>query len=146
MYGIILAIFFIPVGWFQYEGHPGLDATYVVREDEVIPLRKHRKKIIRAMGKIGSTLTKAKPDVMCLDIAIELMELSYEAYYDPSGQHTESGFGIMNLERHGYILLDSKYYTELDTVCYVCRNISKGRVVVMFRYPYDFGICYGISH
>lgn len=88
------------------------------------------------MGKVGTSLTRAKVDVLCLDIALELMELSYEAYYDPSGQSTESGFGMMNLERHGYCLLDSKYYAELDTVCYICRNITKHRLVVVFRYEF----------
>lgn len=129
-----MAIFFIPVGWFKYDGLPALEATYVVTEEEVMPLRRHRKRVIKAMGKVGNTLTKTKADVLCLDIALEMMELSYEAYYDPSGQSTESGFGIMNLERHGYLLLDSMYYAETDTVCYICRNVVKNRVVVVFRY------------
>ena len=133
VYGIILAIFFIPVGFFKFDGQEALQATYVVNEEEISPLRKHRKKVFKALGKVGSSLTRAKVDVLCLDIALELMELSYEAYYDPTDHPTDSGFGIMNLERHGYRLLDSKYYPELDVFCYISRSISKNRVIVAFR-------------
>ena len=109
-----------------------LAQTYVVSEGEMKRIVQVRRKIIKGMRSVGA-LIGAKAEVYCVDLALELMEVSYEAYYDPSGTSTESGFGIMNLERCGYILIDMKYYSPLDTVCYICRNVKSKRLVVAFR-------------
>ncbi len=133
VYGVILCFFFLSADSAENKTQAMLAQTYVVSEGEMKRIVQIRRKIIKGMRSVG-TLIGAKAEVYCVDLALELMEVSYEAYYDPSGSTTESGFGIMNLERCGYILIDMKYYEPLDTVCYICRNVKSKRLVVAFRY------------
>lgn len=133
MYGILLSFFFLPAGSMQFSAHAIVESTFVLNESEVPEMRRSRRRAIRGLRALG-TLSSAKVDVYCVDTAIELAGLSYEAYRDPPGTPpTRSGFGTMNLARHGYALVDMKYNADFDTVVFMCRNIETNRMVVMFR-------------
>jgi len=41
-----------------------------------------------------SQLTHAKAEVFCVDLALSLLDISWEAYHDPKGLETESGYVI----------------------------------------------------
>ena len=86
-----------------------------------------------AKVKAISNLAHAKTEIYCVEIALSLLDASYEAYYDQRGMETPSGFGPSDLSRHGYELVDHMYHEECDTYCYIARHIETQRVVVAFR-------------
>jgi hypothetical protein len=138
MYGVLLSFFFLPAGSMQFSAHAIVSATFVLSESEVPEMRRSRRRAIRRLQALGN-LSDAKVDVYCVDTAIQLAGLSYEAYRDPPGApRTPSGFGTMDLARHGYTLVDMKYNAAFDAHVYICRNIKTNRMVVMFRLRIDY--------
>lgn len=109
-----------------------LAATYVINEDEIADVVRSRKKALKSM-KALSQLTHAKAEVFCVDLALSLLDMSWEAYHDPIGQETESGYGPMDLQRHGYTLVDYCFNKDHDTVCVIARHSVHDRIVVSFR-------------
>eukprot|EP01041_Mallomonas_annulata_P002489 gene2489-4842_t len=131
VYALTLAFLFLPAGLMDIHA-VALAATYVINEDEIQDVVKSRKKAIRSMQAL-SQLAHAKSEVFCVDLALNLLDMAWEAYHDPPGLETESGYGPMNLDRYGYALIDYSYNKEHDTVCVVARHKTLNRIVVAFR-------------
>lgn len=109
-------------------------STYTISESEVAPIYKLRKKIMKENVAV-SHLTNLNPYIFCVDLSLELMELSYQTYYDPENYQTISSFGSLNLEKLDYILLPgySFHDKEHETICYVFKHKNEAKIVVSFR-------------
>ena len=80
-------------------------------------------------------LTKTNnPNVFCVDLALEMLELSWQAYNDPKTYKTESGYGEIEVNSLGYVLLNHAYDKDHDTVCFIFRHKTLPRIVIAFRY------------
>ena len=109
-----------------------VSVTYVLSEAEIAPMHELRLKAIQQRRAI-SALTSANPHVFCVDLARELIEVAYQAYYDPPDCTTQSGYGAMSVLELGYILAHYAYDAESDTVCFIFRHLTNQRLVVAFR-------------
>ena len=132
VYALLLAFLFLPAGLMEGKAVTALESTYVINEDEIADVVRARKKAISSL-KALSQLTHAKVDVFCIDLALSLLDVSWEAYHDPKGLQTESSYGPMDLEKYGYSLVDFTYNEEHDTVCIIARHVAQNRLVVGFR-------------
>ncbi|CAM9374123.1 unnamed protein product, partial [Ectocarpus fasciculatus] len=113
-YAILLAFLFLPPG----DGAASALSTSYVKHVA-----------LSALSGIG----RVKADTFCVDISLDLLEASHEAYYDPEGQETSSGYGPSNWESFGYEIIDSAFDSEYDTYCCIARCKSRNRIVVTFR-------------
>lgn len=139
VYALILAFFFIPAGALDKDPHArtlhiATSSTYTISESELKPIERLRKKIMKENVAV-SHLTNLNPYIFCVDLALELMELSYQTYYDPENYKTISSFGSLNLEKLDYILPPgfSFHDKEHETICYVFKHNSGQKYVVSFR-------------
>jgi hypothetical protein len=145
-YGTILAFFALPAGVLDESSADTaavLGVTYVVSESEIAPMHELRLHALRNM-KTLSRITSLNPHVFCVDLAINLMDVSYQAYYDPEDTPSASGYGTMEVLSLGYRLVHHVYNQESDTVCFIFRHIELARVVVAFRC--DLDSCYCLCH
>ena len=139
VYAFILAFLFLPAEVLtSNERFRSLASTFVITEEEWgVVVRKRRKMIadISSTSRVYDMnwIVAAKAEVFCLDIALTLLHMSYEAYYDPPGVQTISGYGLMDIERYGYLLVDCKYIEEVDMFCFIARHAATNRLVVSFR-------------
>ena len=85
-------------------------------------------------------LISAKPDVFCIDIALILRTISYQAYYDPVDiLKTSSAYdGCMDLSSIDFSLIDVHYNEEHEAFCIICRENATGRLVIAFRLDFFF--------
>jgi hypothetical protein len=134
-YAIVLAFLFLPASFHENESVAALASTFVIDEQELEDVKFTRKIALLKLKnlKLVAQLVKAKADVFCVDRALELLEVAYEAYYDCSGTKTESGYGPMDIDRHGYRMIDYCYDTEHETFCIIARNTRSDRIVIAFR-------------
>jgi hypothetical protein len=146
IYGWILAFFFLPAGTFDSKetntvNNDGtivgtvvtsLAATYVINESEIHDIVASRKEVL-SKNKTLTQLTSAKAEVFCVDLALDLLEMAYQAYNDTPGISTDNGFGPIDLDTYDYYLLNAAYDEANDTVCYIVRHKYIDRVVVAFR-------------
>jgi hypothetical protein len=52
---------------------------------------------------LTNNLLRTKVEVFCVDLALLCRELSYQAYYDPAGLHTESSYeGEFDIHQAGF--------------------------------------------
>lgn len=109
--------------------------TYVVSESELAPVQALRLNAYKHM-KTLSRITAFNSHVFCVELAMNLMEVSYQAYYDPVDTPSASGYGTMEVLSLGYKLVHHVYNEETDTVCFIFKHIALSRVVVAFRYEY----------
>lgn len=131
VYALTLAFLFLPAG--LMDAHAvALAASYVINEHEIKDVVRLRRKAIRSMQAL-SQLAHAKCEVFCVDLALSLLDMAWEAYHDPPGLESQSGYGRMDLEKYGYKLIDYCYNEEHDTVCVVARHQTLNRIVVAFR-------------
>mgnify|MGYP001798081636 CR=1 FL=1 len=78
-------------------------------------------------------LVQVKTHVFCLDLAILLRTISYQAYYDPNykGIKSASAYeGIMDLKSSGLTLIDVNYNPDHETFCCIAREDSTSRLIV----------------
>ncbi len=68
-----------------------------------------------------------------MDIALKLLELSREAYYDQLEYTTPSSFGPCDIDQCGLTLFDHHYDHASDTYCYLAYNAEKNKLYVAFR-------------
>ena len=134
-YAFLLAFLFLPASFHENEAVAALSSTFVIDEKELDEVKANRKIAILKLKKLRilTDFVKAKTDVFCVDRALNLMDVAYEAYYDPSGLQTGSGFGSMDIDRYGYDLVDFKYDSIHETFCIIVRHRKMARVVVAFR-------------
>ena len=133
VYAFSLAFLFLPAGFMENKLATALRATYVVTEDERQEVVAKRKSTIRSLNKvmlINNLVIKAKPEVFCVDRALALHDVAFEAYYDPPGMPTD-GLGKMDLGRHGYELVDA--LVEKATFVVIARHRESRRLCIAFR-------------
>jgi hypothetical protein len=73
-------------------------------------------------------------NLFCVETAKWLLELAWQAYFDPPGKPTPSGYGEINLERFGFELITHLRSSLTDT--HVIVALSQGdrsRLVISFR-------------
>lgn len=142
VYALIIAFLFLPSSLMaQQQGIlSSLSATYVITEQEHKILVKTRKILIGSVKRnllnqinLVGQLTGAKADVFCVDRALNLRNVAFQAYYDPPRISTASAYGEMNLDAIGYEFIDLTYNPEHEVFCFICREKETGRLVVAFR-------------
>lgn len=138
-YAFILAFLFLPAQVMsENKIFRSLASTFVITEEEMDVVVKSRRKMIRNIKNSNvlydiNQLVASKAEVFCIDISLVMLNLSYEAYYDPPGCSTESGYGLMDIEQFGYLLIDFVYHEDLDMFCFVARHALTNHIVVCFR-------------
>jgi hypothetical protein len=134
VYAVILAFFFLPAGLFD-DGKStmiALESTYVVNEAEIPDMFISRRNIIRN-NKALSRMAHVNPHVFCVDLALAMLELANQAYFDPGDYTTESGFGPIDLSDSCYEYFSHCHDDEHETVCCFFRHKVSSRIVVSFR-------------
>ncbi len=136
IYAVILAFFFLPADALSQNPLAqtlliATSATYVIKESEILPIYKLRKKIA-IENKAVSQLTNLNPNIFCVDLALELMDLSSQTYYDPEHCKTVSSSGSIDLKLD-YDLKYSFYDVEHETICYIFKHRTLKKLVVSFR-------------
>ena len=96
-------------------------------------LRRKRRRALRSLLALRQ-LADAKPDVFCVDLALEMSGLAVQAYNDGGGLVTASGFAALDVESLQYDLVDQMYDRTHEAVCYVVRHKVSRRLVVIYRY------------
>jgi hypothetical protein len=137
IYSIILAFLFLPPA--SVLGGAALSplaVTFAVSEQEMRDVVELRRIALRGHIAI-SNLAHTKVEIFCVDLSLRLLELAYEAYYDPGAgedQVTPSGYGPSNMAQSGYSILEYVYDQQSDTYCCIVRdNNVSGRIAVAFR-------------
>ena len=145
VYALILAFLFLPAS-FMTEHSDGLlstfASTYTITEAEYHSLVLSRRRAVYTMQRkllnqvtlMNQLIKNIKPDVFCLEIALFLRSLSFQAYYDPPNLVTASGYeGEMDLKKIGFTMVKYQYSTEHEVFCFIARQDSTRRLVVCFR-------------
>ena len=136
VYGVLLAFCFLPASFMANPETNVLASSYVIREKDVekVVHARHRyiKKITYA-GVMNKLLTHSKAEVFCVELGLDLLNISWEAYYDAPSVTTLSSAGPMNIEQYGYELIDVAYDPAVETFCLVCRHKSSNKIVIAFR-------------
>jgi hypothetical protein len=136
IYSIILAFLFLPPA--SVLGGAALSplaVTFAVSEQEMRDVVELRRVALRGHVAI-SNLAHTKVEIFCVDLGLRLLELAYEAYYDPGAgedQLTPSGYGPSNMAQSGYTILEYVYDQQSDTYCYIVKDNISGRIAVAFR-------------
>ena len=142
VYALIIAFLFLPSSLMSNQQGimASLSATYVISEQEHRILVKTRKILIGSAKRnllnqinLVGQLTGARADVFCVDRALDLRNVAFQAYYDPPRITTASAYGEQNLDAIGYEFIDMSYNAEHEVFCYICRERATGRLVVAFR-------------
>jgi Wnt-binding factor required for Wnt secretion/Lipase (class 3) len=142
VYAFLLCFLFLPASFMETNlFSSALTASYVISEEELKVERKWKKSAIKQLRNNLLTNNLAmnqfvdtKVDVFCVDIALNLRTISFQAYYDPIGITTASRFpGEMRLEDDGYTLIDLHYNSDYEIFCFVARDIKSRSLVVSFR-------------
>ncbi|KDO34788.1 hypothetical protein SPRG_00849 [Saprolegnia parasitica CBS 223.65] len=71
--------------------------------------------------------------VFCLETAEWLVQLAWQAYFDPVGNPSSSGAGVQTLETFGFELIAHLRHDLVDTHALVCINRETQQLVVAFR-------------
>ena len=114
VYALLLAFLFLPAGLMGGQAVTTLEATYVINEDEIPDIVRSRRRAISSL-KALSQLTHAKAEVFCVDLALSLLDISWEAYHDPKGLETESGY----VRNHTSIVPIFSFYNYHRNDCYI---------------------------
>ncbi|OQR97938.1 hypothetical protein ACHHYP_09435 [Achlya hypogyna] len=75
----------------------------------------------------------ARRPVFCLETAEWLVQLAWQAYFDPLGNPSASGAGTQSLEAFGFELVAHLRHDLVDTHALVCVNRVSKQLVVAFR-------------
>lgn len=155
-YAIILAFMFLPPDLLDSSGfYTTIAATYAISEaehkevvkDRKIAIRNVKRNLINQVTRYDQ-LIRAKEDVFCVDLALKLRNISFQAYYDRiDGAQTASSFGkTQDLDSCGFDLIEEFYDPAHEVYCIIAREketisteegtqgcIIPGRIVVSFR-------------
>lgn len=71
--------------------------------------------------------------LFCVETAAWLLELAYQAYYDPPGRPSASGYGELDLASSGFELVTHLRSSLTDTHVVVALDVARKRLVVAFR-------------
>uniref|UniRef100_M4BEG9 Fungal lipase-type domain-containing protein n=1 Tax=Hyaloperonospora arabidopsidis (strain Emoy2) TaxID=559515 RepID=M4BEG9_HYAAE len=73
-------------------------------------------------------------DLFCVETAEWLLEMAYQAYFDPPGCPSSSGYGELTLERHGFELITHLRSNFSDTHAVIAWSLEDHqRLVISFR-------------
>ncbi len=132
-YSVILAFLFLPPTSFGSSSSSML-STYVITRDEMKAIVKARRATLTSKHAALTNFSRTKAEVLCIDLCLDLLEVSYEAYYDLEGEESVSGYGICNIESLGYKVIDRMYNDEHDMYCLIAKHETLQQIVVSFRY------------
>lgn len=134
-YAFILCFIYLPTDLVDKNVFQNFSSTYVITEENLKIVRRSRKKSLVNFELNMQKNEKIKVDVFCVDIAIGMCNLSYEAYYDVEGKITDSGFPgkFIEVENLHYDIIDTMYDKEFDTFCLVCKHKTQKKIAVAFR-------------
>ncbi|DBA04956.1 TPA: hypothetical protein N0F65_006958 [Lagenidium giganteum] len=71
--------------------------------------------------------------IFCVETALWLLEIAWQAYYDPPGRPSPFGYGELNLEQYGFELITHLRSNLTDTHAVVASNHDHKRLVIAFR-------------
>lgn len=71
--------------------------------------------------------------LFCVETATWLLELAWQAYFDPPGRPSPSGYGELNLEPYGFELVTHLRSSTTDTHVIVALHHDQKRLVLAFR-------------
>lgn len=71
--------------------------------------------------------------LFCVETAKWLLDLSWQAYFDPPGNPSPSGYGELKLEPFGYELVTQLRSAATDTYAIVAVSSAQNRLVIAFR-------------
>ncbi|KAF1328893.1 hypothetical protein FI667_g6455, partial [Globisporangium splendens] len=71
--------------------------------------------------------------LFCVETATWLLEIAWQAYFDPPGRPSPSGYGELDLEPYGFDLVTHLRSSLTDTHVVVALNQDRTRLVVAFR-------------
>lgn len=145
IYALVLTFVCLPPDFMSgNEYMSNLQVSYVINEHEALQLIKARKQAMHRRNRMQqsffTTFVPYKLNIFCAQLAETFGNLSFEAYYDPPGMITKSGFGHdpaslreLDPEKYDYKIVRTFYDPEHDTFCCICRHTSEPKIVVMFR-------------
>lgn len=139
VYGAILAFLFLPADILGNDLSSSLAATYAISFKEQELLVRKRKKTIRKQSVLMNQVVSVKPHIFCVDLALSLLEVSFEAYNKSDDGKQRHGFLVReravaaNLLPLGYSLLEIIEDKTLDILCLVTRHTESNRLVFAFR-------------
>jgi len=116
--------------------HYFLSRSYVLREAEMFAAKQIRHQDLMQLRRFGLYIPKfvEKKPIFCIETARWMMELSYQAYYDPPQKPQVSGsLGKIDVQQFGFEILDFVWDEEHDTNCFILRHKAKKKLVVLFR-------------
>lgn len=138
VYGAILAFLFLPADILGYDMAASLAATYAVSIKEQELLVRKRKRTIRKQSVLMNQVVSVKPHIFCVDLALSLLEVAFEAYNDSDGKQRH-GYLVReravaaNLQPFGYSLVEIVEDKTLDILLLVARHTESKRLVFAFR-------------
>lgn len=138
VYGAILAFLFLPADILGNDLAASLAATYAVSIKEQELLVRKRKKTIRKQSMLMNQVVSVKPHIFCVDLALSLLEVAFEAYND-SDSKQRHGYLVReravaaNLLPFGYSLVEIVEDKTLDILMLVARHTDSKRLVFAFR-------------
>ncbi|TMW64912.1 hypothetical protein Poli38472_009079 [Pythium oligandrum] len=71
--------------------------------------------------------------LFCVETAKLMLDLAWQAYFDPAGNPSPSGYGKLKLEEFGYELVTQVRGASTDTHAIVAVSAAHNRLVVAFR-------------
>jgi hypothetical protein len=134
-YAFVLCFVYLPTDLVNKNVFNNFSSTYVITEENLKIVRRSRKKSLNNFKLQMKKNEIMKVDIFCVDIAIKMCNISYEAYYDVEGKITDSGFPgkFIEVENLDYDIIDTMYDIEFDTFCLVCKHKKQKKIVVAFR-------------
>ena len=137
VYAILLAFLFLPANSTNHKNEgimALLVSTYTISEAEHFKLVKFRKaEEMKMKRKLQLLQLKMKTDVFCVEMALMVRDLAFQAYYDPVDLKTLSGYGRMDIEVLGFTMIDLYYEKVNELFCFIARENSTRRIIISFR-------------
>ena len=138
VYAALLAFCFLPASFLQDQKTSMLASAFVIYKGEKTNVQRMRKKQMKhlGVGLLNDLMTNAKSQVFCVELAMEMVEIAYEAYYDTVKCRTESGSSSearqTNRENSDFAMIDMIYDPSFETFCLIARHKSNA-LYVSFR-------------
>jgi hypothetical protein len=145
VYVLLLAFSYLPPSLSDNDKFAALATNYVLSEEELELMKKARKTAIAKLKQLNFFIDY-KSDIFCVNRAIDLIDLSIEAYYDPDKLTSFSSSGPMNLTPLGYTLIDYIYEEQHETFCYIAKHDHSSTIVVSFRSFITYAVNYTHIH
>jgi hypothetical protein len=131
-YAMVLAFMFLPPDMLDSTGfYTTIAATYAISEDEhkevvhgrKLAIKNVKRNLINQVTRYDQ-LIRAKEDVFCVDLALKMRNISFQAYYDRvDGAQTASSFGTtQDIGNLGFELIEEFYDPTHEVYCIIARE------------------------